>query len=58
MIFFQIGHMTSDNHVVWRLDEASLIPFARSDFHLVIVQSNNCISEIVDKLPVFGTLMF
>ena len=37
----QIGHLTSDNHVVWRLDEADLIPFARSDFHLVNIFSCN-----------------
>ena len=30
----KVGNLTSYNHVVWMLDGVSVIPFARSDFHL------------------------
>ena len=35
----KIGHLTSDNHVIWMLDGILLMPFARSDHHLRSDQS-------------------
>ena len=31
---FKVGHLSSENHAVWRLSEASVIPFSSSNLHL------------------------
>lgn len=30
----KIGHLTAYNHIIWRLDGVSVLPFARSNSHL------------------------
>ena len=30
----KVGHLTAYNHIVWRLDGVSVLPFSRSDSHL------------------------
>ena len=33
-ISLQVGHITSENHAVWRMSEAAILPFSKSSMHL------------------------
>lgn len=34
----RVGSLTSDNHIIWRLEEVSILPYSRSDHHLRLDQ--------------------
>ena len=54
----KIGHLTSDNHVIWMLDGISIIPLARSDLHLRVEQRESVLEQRKMIEELFGTPYF
>ena len=54
----KMGCLTSDNHIIWQLDGVQIIPFARSEAHVRLVQKETAVEQRKMVEDVFSTPYF